>query len=249
LGYIAAHKAVYLTELVCFVGLSVPALAVFVAVAVALKDVDKSTAILGGVIGVASEIIALSLGSSPQSLHGGLVLLSDSYAAAGTDAERAGLVSAAEALIAATNAVSWAGILTAAGILVLSALMGRSDFGRVLAAVGVFTGAICILSEALRPMIGSAYLFYGCCYRVVRAGGTQASPIRPTESAMTWTRGGLEIARPVEEVFDTVADQRNEPRHDPRMTSSTKLSEGPIGVGIRFRGNRAHPWRTRARHG
>jgi hypothetical protein len=66
---------------------------------------------------------------------------------------------------------------------------------------------------------------------------------------MTWTRGGLEIARPVEEVFDTVADQRNEPRHDPRMTSSTKLSEGQIGVGIRFRGNRAHPWRTRARHG
>ena len=81
----------------------------------------QSTAVLGGLLGVASEIIALSLGSSPQSLHGGLVVLSGSYVAAGTDAERAGLVSAADALIAATNTVSWAGILTAAAILVLSA--------------------------------------------------------------------------------------------------------------------------------
>ncbi len=85
------------------------------------EGVDKSIAAVGGLLGVASEIIALALGSSPQSLHGGLVVLSDSYAAAGTDAERAGLVSAADALIAATNAVSWAGILTAAAILVLSA--------------------------------------------------------------------------------------------------------------------------------
>lgn len=161
LAYIAAHKTVYLIELICFVGLSVPALVVFVAVAVAVNGVDKSTAVLGGLLGVASEIIALALGSSPQSLHGGLVVLSDSYVAAGTDAERAALASAADALIAATNAVSWAGILTAAAILVLSALMGRSDFGRALAVLGVLTGAIGIFSEALRPMIGPAYLLYG----------------------------------------------------------------------------------------
>jgi hypothetical protein len=161
LAYIAAHKTVYVIELICFVGLSVPALLVFVAVAVALKSVDKSIAVLGGLLGVASEIIALALGSSPQSLHGGLVVLSGASVAAGTDAERAGLVAAADALIAATNAVSWAGILTAAAILVLSALMGRSVFGRGLAVLGVFTGAIGILSETLRPMIGSAYLLYG----------------------------------------------------------------------------------------
>lgn len=161
LAYIAAHRAVYLIELICFVGLSVPALVVFVAVAVALKGVDKSTAVLGGLLGVASETIALALGSSPQSLHGGLVVLSNSYATASTDAERAGLVGAADALIAATNSVSWAGILTAAAILVLSALMGRSDFGRVVAVLGVLTGAIGIISEALRPLIGPAYLLYG----------------------------------------------------------------------------------------
>ena len=179
LAYIAAHQTVYLIELICFVGLSVPALVVFAAVAVALKGVDKSIAVLGGLLGVASEIIALSMGSSPQSLHGGLVVLSNSYVAAGTDAERAGLVGAADALIAATNAVSWAGILTAAAILVLSALMGRSEFGRVLAVLGVITGAIGVFSEALRPMIGSAYLLYGLLlpawfalvgYRLLRLG-------------------------------------------------------------------------------
>ncbi|HEX2704342.1 MAG TPA: hypothetical protein VHM65_01175, partial [Candidatus Lustribacter sp.] len=110
---------------------------------------------------VASEIIALAMGSSPQSLHGGLVLLSDSYAAADTDTQRAALVSAAEALIAATNAVSWAGILTAAAILILSLLMRRSPFGMTMAVIGAVTGTLGIASEALRPMIGVGYLLYG----------------------------------------------------------------------------------------
>ncbi|WP_146192462.1 hypothetical protein [Cellulomonas sp. WB94] len=161
LEYIAAHKVVYLTELVCFVGLSVPALIVFGALAVALGRSNKSMAAIGGLFGIASEAIALALGSSPQSLHGGLVVLSDSYLAAGTDAERAGPVSAADALIAATNAVSWAGILTAAAILVLSLIMRKAHFGSVVGILGVVAGAAGIISESLRPMIGSAYLLYG----------------------------------------------------------------------------------------
>ena len=111
LEYIAAHKVVYLVELVCFVGLAVPALVVFGAVAVAVKDVNKSIAAIGGLFGIASEVIALALGSSPQSLHGELVVLSNAYRDVAGDAERASLTSAADALIAATNAVSWAGIL------------------------------------------------------------------------------------------------------------------------------------------
>lgn len=161
LAYVAAHKGVYLTELVCFVGLSVPALVVFAGVTAALKDVNKSIALVGGLFGVVSETIALALGSSPQSLHGGLVVLSNSYAAATTEAQRASLASAGDALIAATNAVSWAGILTAAAILILSGIMGRSDFGRVIAVVGVITGAVGIIAETLRPVIGAAYLVYG----------------------------------------------------------------------------------------
>lgn len=161
LRYIADHKGVYLTELVCFVGLSVPALLVFVAVAVALRTASPSLAVVGGLLGVVSESVALALGSSPQSLHGGLVVLSDTYGAAATDPERAQLTAAARALIATTNAVSGAGILTAVAILVLSSIMARTRFGPVLATVGVVAGVAGIVSEALRPLIGPGYLLYG----------------------------------------------------------------------------------------
>jgi hypothetical protein len=42
------------------------------------------------------------------------------------------------------------------------------------------------------------------------------------------------IERPVEEVFDFVADERNEPRFNPRMLRAEKISPGPISVGTRF---------------
>ena len=162
LEYIAVHRVVYLVELVCFVGLAVPALVVFAAAAVALKEVNKSIAAIGGLFGIASEVIALALGSSPQSLHGGLVVLSNAYQDAAGNAERANLTSAADALIAATNAVSWAGILTAAAILLLSSLMRTAAFfGPVVATIGMLAGAVGIVSEALRPMIGPGYMIYG----------------------------------------------------------------------------------------
>ena len=43
--------------------------------------------------------------------------------------------------------------------------------------------------------------------------------------------GEIVILRPVEEVFDFVADERNEPRYNPRMVRSELISEGPIGWG------------------
>jgi len=47
LEYIAAHRAVYLAELICFVGLSLPAIAVFLALGIALAPIRKSLALLG----------------------------------------------------------------------------------------------------------------------------------------------------------------------------------------------------------
>jgi Polyketide cyclase / dehydrase and lipid transport/Fasciclin domain len=47
--------------------------------------------------------------------------------------------------------------------------------------------------------------------------------------------GEIVINRPVEEVFDFAADERNEPRYNPRMLSSEQLSPGPVGLGSRFR--------------
>jgi uncharacterized protein YndB with AHSA1/START domain len=51
--------------------------------------------------------------------------------------------------------------------------------------------------------------------------------------------GHIVIDRPVEEVFDFVADERNEPRYNPRMRRAEKISEGSIGVGTRYRAEMA----------
>ena len=46
----------------------------------------------------------------------------------------------------------------------------------------------------------------------------------------------LRIARPVAQVFDFVADSRNEPAWNGTMASVEQLSPGPVGLGARFRG-------------
>ncbi|WP_456889561.1 nitroreductase/quinone reductase family protein [Geodermatophilus sp. SYSU D00700] len=47
--------------------------------------------------------------------------------------------------------------------------------------------------------------------------------------------GEVSIARPPDEVFDVLADPRNEPRYNPRVLRAEKTTPGPIGVGTRFR--------------
>jgi hypothetical protein len=161
LSFIASHKAVYVTELVCFVGLSVPALGVFLAVSVALKETNRSLVALGALAAIVSEILALAMGSSPQSLSSGLVYLSDQYTAAAGEPQRAALSSAAEGFLATANAVGPAGVLTALGILLLSLCMLRGVFHRGVAILGIVTGGLGIVLEALRPYVGMLYAAYG----------------------------------------------------------------------------------------
>ena len=47
--------------------------------------------------------------------------------------------------------------------------------------------------------------------------------------------GEIVINRPVDEVFDFVADARNEPLYNALMLRAEKLTPGPIGIGTRFR--------------
>jgi uncharacterized protein YndB with AHSA1/START domain len=51
---------------------------------------------------------------------------------------------------------------------------------------------------------------------------------------MAHISGEVTIAAPIDEVFDTVADERNEPRYNPRIVRVEKVSEGPVGRGTRF---------------
>jgi deazaflavin-dependent oxidoreductase (nitroreductase family) len=53
-------------------------------------------------------------------------------------------------------------------------------------------------------------------------------------NAVAHVEGAIVIRRSVEEVFDFVADERNEPRYNPRMLRAEKVTPGPIGVGTRF---------------
>ena len=48
-------------------------------------------------------------------------------------------------------------------------------------------------------------------------------------------QGEVLIRRPVEAVFDFVADERNEPTYNPHMLVSEMVTEAPVGVGSRFR--------------
>jgi len=47
-------------------------------------------------------------------------------------------------------------------------------------------------------------------------------------------QGDIVINRPVDEVFDFAADERNEPEYNPEMTLAEMVTQGPIGVGSKF---------------
>ena len=51
---------------------------------------------------------------------------------------------------------------------------------------------------------------------------------------MARVQGEITIGRPVEVVFDYVADQTNETQYNPRMVRAEKIGVGPLGVGTRF---------------
>jgi hypothetical protein len=52
---------------------------------------------------------------------------------------------------------------------------------------------------------------------------------------MAEIEGEIVIGRPVDVVFDYVADQSNEPRYNLRMVRAEKITPGPVGKGTRFR--------------
>jgi hypothetical protein len=51
---------------------------------------------------------------------------------------------------------------------------------------------------------------------------------------MVRIEGGIVIGRPVEDVFDFVADERNEPLYNPRMIRAEKVTPGPVDKGTRW---------------
>jgi hypothetical protein len=130
------------------------------ALGIALRSASPSFALLGSTLGIASEIAAFAVGSSPPSLSWALAELATRYATAVGPARDA-IAAGAQTLAASVNAVSLVGVLTALGILMISLLFAKGSFGRTAGIIGIVTGASGIVLEAFRPYVGALYGLYG----------------------------------------------------------------------------------------
>lgn len=160
LEYVDAHRNVYIVRQLLWLAPSLFLMVLVLALAMALRHQGKTFAVIGGVIGVASWAVSFAW---PTTGDGSLamVVLSDKYADAATMADRAPFVASAEVLIALNDVPAVIGVLQTLGILLISLLMLRGTFSRGLAWLGTATGAIGVVSEVLRPVLGWAYAVYG----------------------------------------------------------------------------------------
>ena len=160
LQYIASHKVLYTIEQALWLAPSVFAAVVFLALFQVLKHLNKSYAALGALAGFVSWVLGLAIpttgGGAPV-----LVYLSDQYMTAATAAQHTAFATAAEVFIAGNNITYAAGILAPVGILILSLVMLKGVFPKGVVYLGIVTGALGIVSEALRPILGPGYLVYG----------------------------------------------------------------------------------------
>lgn len=160
LQYIASHKLLYVVEQVLWLVPSVFAAVVFLALYHALKHFNKSYVTLGALAGFVSWVLGLAVpttgGGAPV-----LVFLSDQYLSASTTAQHTALATAAEVFIAQNNVTGAFAILAPLGILILSLVMLKGVFPKGVAYLGIATGVLGVISEALRPIIGPGYFVYG----------------------------------------------------------------------------------------
>jgi hypothetical protein len=160
LRYIAEHRWLYGVQQVLWLAPGILAMIVFLALSVAMRHLDQGYAAIAGLVGVSSWALSLALpvtgGGSPVLLY-----LSDAYGAATTVERRTAYATVADGLLAENNTPNLVGVLTTVGILLISLLMLKGVFPRWVAYLGVGTGALGIVSEVLRPILGIAYSVYG----------------------------------------------------------------------------------------
>lgn len=160
LEYIATHRWLYGIEQVLWLAPGVLAMIVFLAMYVAVRHLDQGYAAVAGLVGVSSWALSLALpvtgGGAPM-----LVYLSTEYAASGSPERRTAYATVAEGLIAENNTPNLVGLLTTVGILLISLVMLKGVFPRWVAYLGIATGCLGIVSEALRPVLGALYSGYG----------------------------------------------------------------------------------------
>lgn len=160
LEYVAAHRTLYLVRQLLWLAPSLLLMVTSLALTVAMWGRNRGFAALAGLVAVSSWAVSLAW---PTTGDGSLamVVLRDRYAATTDAAARASYVAGAELLSALNDVPAVIGVLQTLGILLLGLLMLRGVFGRALALLGVVTGAVGIVAEVLRPVLGWGYAVYG----------------------------------------------------------------------------------------
>jgi hypothetical protein len=160
LDYIAAQRTLYMVHQQLWLVPGVFAAVMYLALYAALAPLHRSLAALGCAVGGVAWALTLAMPTTSTGAPA-LVYLSDQYAATGDPGQRAAFAVAAEGLIAINRTPTAVGILTTVGMLIVSLVMLRGVFARWVAHLGIATGLLGIVSEALRPVIEGGYAVYG----------------------------------------------------------------------------------------
>jgi hypothetical protein len=132
LDFIAAHHTLYIVHQQMWLVPGVFAMVTYLSLYPALKDLDRSTAALGAVVGGSAWALTLAIPTSSTGAPA-LVYLSDQYMATADPARRASLAAAAETLIAQNPTPSVVGVLTTVGLLIVSIVMLGGVFPKAVA--------------------------------------------------------------------------------------------------------------------
>jgi hypothetical protein len=160
LEYIAAHRSLYILKQALWLAPLALTAVMFLAFYPVLERVNRGLALLSVVLGIMAWGISSAWPTTGEGAPA-LVVLSDRYMAASTPAQQAPFVAAAEGLIATNVTPAAPGVLETLSILVVSLVMLSGGVHRGVAYLGIVTGALGVVGEALRSVLGSAYAVYG----------------------------------------------------------------------------------------
>jgi hypothetical protein len=156
LQFIAENRFWWLSAQTLLLGMSILAIVAFVALFVALKQIDKSYAALGAVVAVTAQILFMAY--YPVLL--GTVYLSDKFVTASAD-QQVLLGAAADSLMAINNAFNpLYEPLQAVGILIFSLVMLKGVFHKSIAYLGIATCVAAFIGISLWPIVGVGYFWW-----------------------------------------------------------------------------------------
>jgi hypothetical protein len=156
LHYIAANRVWWFALQTLVLGTSILMIVAFVALFVALKDVDKVNATLGAVISIVTQILFIAY--YPVLL--GTIYLSDRFVTASAE-QQIMLGTAAESLMAINNAFNpLYEPLMGVGILFFSFAMLKGVFRKSLGYLGIVTCIVCFIAVALWPVLNVNYFWW-----------------------------------------------------------------------------------------